>query len=935
MEREYIAFISYRHRPLDIAVAKKLHRRIERCRIPKELQRNGREKLGLVFRDQDELPSSSNLDEKIREALDHSAFLIVICTPESANSIWVQREIRYFLQHHARDHVLAVLADGTPESAFPSLLTEIRTAEGELLERIEPLAANIVADSASKRRRLFGVESLRILAALIGCPFDALYRRELRFRTRRAAVAVGVFMAVAAAFIGLLLNRNAQIREQLTRALISESKTLAALSGQAYREGDYNGALRYALQALPRAGNERPYVAEAEYALSQELNLYRKGELGYVRSMRQDTIITALALSGDGRRLITNDGVGTLRFRDTGSGELIRQWDDTGVFLLSYLDKISAVLGKGAKGAVLYDAAAGERLWQRPDIGLLDFAALSPDGQTGLATHYFAGTAKTAEYASLLRMADGEDLGTIKLSDGPARFCAAAALSEDAALAALLLQRPDASQADLILWKTDSGELLELDGGIPFALGPVACQLLFTAERDLLLACDNQNGVSFLRLYTAEEGWALRYETPLETEKLTLETGGGASPYAGVDLFACAGGRVVFGSKHELYELNLADGEILWHRTLPGFLLAGKVYDNAGMGLVLDNGTVTYCSNDGYLSSSMGFYSYESGYVLSGAVITGESYPESSVILVSEDYPDRAALVRFVDNPGMIPVGVFSPAVSHVSLIAAQEGDRALALGYTPTGRAAEAMLLDLASGTVGTSVALPEGGDWDDPGLLTLSGERLLSPGAALDLRTLTVLPLPDEVRTAQRSETAEATVAAISENGRMLARWNGESLDICDRQTGAERNAGTLPATTCKLLFAFDDTLLFAFAENGELRVLRTADGAELYRAQHGALGLHFRGSGARYTVTPAVGENRLLLTYDNPAENQTVCLVLDRDAWVCVGAYKNVGAYLPRFNGVLISRPMDGVYFSPYYSSAEIIAMAEELVGSDEAG
>ena len=388
MERNYIAFVSYRHLPLDMDTAKRLHRRIEHYVIPKDLRRDGRKKLGLVFRDQDELPTSSNLSNNITEALDHSEFLIVICTPESAKSLWVQREIAYFLEHHDRDHVLAVLADGTPETAFPPQLTELRSPKGDLLDRIEPLAANIVADSDRKRRRLFRMESLRILAALIGCPFDALYRRELRYRRRRTTAAVSISALVAAAFIGMLLNRNAEIREQLTRAQISESRTLAALSEQAYREGDCSGALRYALRALPGEGRDRPYVAEAEYALSRELSLYRQGELCYVRSVEQDTMISALALSGDGRVLTTADKYGALRFRDMESGELIRQLDDTGVLLLRPCDPGDTVLSLGREGAALYDAAAGEILWRRPEIGMLDLPAVSADGTTGLVTGF-------------------------------------------------------------------------------------------------------------------------------------------------------------------------------------------------------------------------------------------------------------------------------------------------------------------------------------------------------------------------------------------------------------------------------------------------------------------------------------------------------------------------------------------------------------------
>ena len=190
-ERNYRAFISYRHKPLDMETAKKLHRRIEQYTVPADVRRNGEKKLGLVFRDQDELPISNNLSENIRTALDRSEFLIVVCTPDTPGSVWVQREIAYFKEHHDEDHVLAILAAGTPETSFPAQLTEKRDGSGNVTEIIEPLAANIAAESASKRNRLFRTESLRILASLIGCPYDALYKREQRRRTRKGCKRCG------------------------------------------------------------------------------------------------------------------------------------------------------------------------------------------------------------------------------------------------------------------------------------------------------------------------------------------------------------------------------------------------------------------------------------------------------------------------------------------------------------------------------------------------------------------------------------------------------------------------------------------------------------------------------------------------------------------------------------------------------------------------
>ena len=995
MERSYIAFISYRHLPLEMATAKKLHKRIERYVIPKDLRKDGRKKPGLVFRDQDELPISSNLSANIREALDRSQFLIVICTPETAKSPWVLREISYFLEHHDRDHVLAVLAAGTPESAFPPQLTELRGENGDLLERIEPLAANIVASGERRRAQLFRVESLRILAALIGCPFDALFRREQRFRRRRAAIALSAAALVAAAFIGMLLNRNAQIRAQLQRALISESRTLAALSERAYREGDYNTALRYALQALPGEGRERPYVAEPEYALSRELDLYRSGVLRYARSLEQDTVIRTAVLSPAGDLLVTADDYGTLRAWDTADGALRWQHGGAAVFLMRFFGD-DGLLVLTPEGAFALDMR-GEELWRRDEIGMLDLTAVSADGKLGLVTSFLA-PAGTPERASLLELASGRTIEEITLSDGTPRLCAASAFSPDGSRAALLLNRPEDASADLLLWDVGGGALREIDTDLRYSAGAVSCRLRFTPEGGLLLGCDDRDGQSFVRLYDGARDWARRWETPLETEKVTLETGGGASVFASVDLFETAAGKLAFGSKHDLYLLDTADGAVCWRRTLGGFLLAGRVYDNACMALVLGDGTVSFCTDDGILSDSLGVDNFRGGNELSLAAIAGASYPESTVALVAEDFARRVSLVRFVDDPQMFKVAGFSASVSHVTLISSPSGSLALALGFDPSGRAAEALLLDAQSGESFEPFALDGSGGWDDPGCLALTdGGLLLSPRGVLYVRSHDFTPFPDggelvsaagggRVFSARLTDdgqlcfysdgaqsgtvpcpagvwcieaaggcgtallrSAEGALALCSEDGGwtaldgmagtrfalgadkpLLAVWDGERLTLRDLASGAEQVTEALPATTAKLLFAPGDGELLAFSEAGELCVLRCGDGELLHTSQHGALGLRFLASGARYALADAVNEDRLLIFYDDLSRSEPICLVYDRGSRGCAGAYDAVAAYLPGRDCVLVCPFVDGVYLSPFRSRAEIIDAAEALLG-----
>ena len=1006
MERNYIAFISYRHLPLEMETAKKLHKRIERFVIPADLRRDGKKKLGLVFRDQDELPISSNLSENIRQALDNSRYLIVICTPETAKSPWVMREIGYFLEHHDRDHVLAVLADGTPETAFPAPLTELRSADGDLLERVEPLAANIVADSAVKRARLFKTESLRILATLVGCPYDALFRRELRYRRRRAAAAFTVFALLAAAFIGMLLNRNAQIREQLRQTLVNESKTLAALSEKAYSEGDYNGALRYALEALPTEDRERPYVAEAEYALSRELDLYRQGVMRYVRSLEQEAPISVLALSADGTALVSADEFGMLRCWDLGSGTL--RWERPGdlVLRLCFLENDSSLLVLDGGGVSLLDVQSGESRWKRDDIFAFDLPALSPDESVGLVNAYFYEDGSVERF-SFLDLKSGQTCGPMLETGGAARFCVGAAISDDKRLAAMLLQRTDSVEADLCLWNTEDDELRMIDTELSYSLGGTDCALRFDTEGNLLLAVVDNEGQFFLRLYERASDWAARFDTPLETDIVTMQTGGAASLFPSIDFLDYAGDRSAVGSKRDLYMLDLSSGTILWHKRLSGLLLSGRMYEDACLGLVLSDGTVSFCTAEGFLSDDADLYNFQCGYNVAFAAIAGETYPSASVVLVPEGHPQQTALVRFVDNALMYPLGAGSAAVERISMIASPSGDRVIAVCYDENRDPLEAFHLDVNEGGSGGSIPLPDNGAWEDPGKLALTEDgKLICPRGVLDLEghvftetredselvsaygyarrrvvstCLTVaseqrlLFFSDGVMTADYpcpagqwrieavggcgytllretdgaltlcSETGEwstpedldASVWAMGEEKPLLAGWDGERLVIRDLAGGKNVESEELPATTIQLLFTEDERELLAFSGTGELCVIRTEDGALLYRSGNSGLDAGFHMGNTRYAIAEAQKEDRLLIFYDDLTRGESLCLVYDRDSQSCAGAFEAVAAYLPAVDSVLVCPRMDGAYVSPFRSRAEIIAEAESrlAVGQDD--
>ncbi|MFO7610880.1 MAG: toll/interleukin-1 receptor domain-containing protein [Clostridia bacterium] len=128
----YDAFISYRHTNPDILIAERLHRLLETYKTPHHLVQQGiRSGLPRVFRDREELPTSSDLNSDIDRALQQSRFLIVICSPRTPESKWVKSEIARFKELHGNDRILAILIEGEPGQSFPPEIFGVSKTIGE------------------------------------------------------------------------------------------------------------------------------------------------------------------------------------------------------------------------------------------------------------------------------------------------------------------------------------------------------------------------------------------------------------------------------------------------------------------------------------------------------------------------------------------------------------------------------------------------------------------------------------------------------------------------------------------------------------------------------------------------------------------------------------------------------------------------------------
>ena len=365
-ERNYIAFISYRHKPLDMTVAEELIKLIEHYRVPKDLRQDDNTSLGMVFRDRDELGVHHDLEDAIYPALDHSAFLIVVCTPDTQDSPWIKLEIQRFLQTHPRDRILVVHAAGTAEEAVPQEITHVYDEQGNLVGVETPLSIYLVDSNQQKvlsnlrkeflriaavlmrapyedltrqqeyqkPRKHLKKEFLRLVAALLGCPYDALVQRNKRYLYQRLMIFSLVVATFLLVFALVVISKNQQIsalnlqiQEQLLQTQLRESETLTLLSQQQLKEGDRMSAIRSALNALPREAGERPYYPEAANALAEALQLYTPNGTMVSHSLMDVPIgITGMAVSNNGEYAAILNEADILQYYHIPSGSII--WEN-------------------------------------------------------------------------------------------------------------------------------------------------------------------------------------------------------------------------------------------------------------------------------------------------------------------------------------------------------------------------------------------------------------------------------------------------------------------------------------------------------------------------------------------------------------------------------------------------------------------------------
>jgi tetratricopeptide (TPR) repeat protein len=228
----YRAFLSYSHR--DKAWGDWLQRALEGYRIDKDLV--GRQTpagpvpktLRPIFRDRDDFSAGHSLTEQTIAALEASQFLLVLCSPNAAQSQYVNEEVRRFKAMGRATHVIPVIVDGEPgdveRECFPAALRFKLAADGALTdEREEPIAADAREQGDGKE-----IAKQKAVAGLLGLGLDEIVRRAERARKRKnrfwaALAGVFLFLAVAASGSAAYAWQQLKTNEAFLNAMLKRA----------------------------------------------------------------------------------------------------------------------------------------------------------------------------------------------------------------------------------------------------------------------------------------------------------------------------------------------------------------------------------------------------------------------------------------------------------------------------------------------------------------------------------------------------------------------------------------------------------------------------------------------------------------------------------------------------------------------------------------
>ncbi len=404
---QHFIFISYSRK--DSRVARWLQRRLEWFRFPVQLvPQENRPKhpryLRPIYRDKTHLEvDKEHYWANIQEAIRHSRFLVVLCSPDAARSEPVDKEVRHFLATHPEETGVACLAPVIVGGKVASgdvdecLCPALRELGSQITDRNLP---TFIPDGDDSEKEGWENGCIGLVSYLLYLKRQDLLDHVRREEKKKALVArtlAGAFaiLAMAAILLGVLAFQNSRDlrkeRDRQDQLLFEASQGDHETALRATQEGDHEESLAYLQRAL------KSYPRNA-VALTASVN--------HVTGLSSAPFMTrsVATFEGDGRPLPTRDihfspdgswiaaGTGNaLRIIETATGKELRRWDFNSTVApvkVSHDGKRVAVgIGEFSKGDLyqigalsLVEVETGKEVFQNASLGSIESLDFSPNG---------------------------------------------------------------------------------------------------------------------------------------------------------------------------------------------------------------------------------------------------------------------------------------------------------------------------------------------------------------------------------------------------------------------------------------------------------------------------------------------------------------------------------------------------------------------------
>lgn len=255
---KYNAFISYSHF-LDHKLAPSIQAGLQRLGKPwhKIRQLN-------VFRDETDLTAAPSLWQKIVEAMDSSDYFILLASPEAAASIWVNREIAYWLSKKDSSKIIIAVSSGVFKWQETGVDWEHTTAISPVFREqltSEPFYVDFsqlrTNNDLSLNNPEFKSTVAKISAAIQGIPLRDLISKDVEeqrktIRLRNTVISTILVFLVALIITSIVIFNQ---RNAARRSAAANDHVVKALNKESVSQSLFHMYQAYQYSSLPYISN--------------------------------------------------------------------------------------------------------------------------------------------------------------------------------------------------------------------------------------------------------------------------------------------------------------------------------------------------------------------------------------------------------------------------------------------------------------------------------------------------------------------------------------------------------------------------------------------------------------------------------------------------------------------------------------------------------